>query len=63
MDGATGSSAGKIEISNALSPVDAVTGIGKGRAGDQSIVYTFEADADRQTLSAESRTIILTLTN
>jgi len=63
MAGTTGTSAGKVEISNALSPVDAVIGIDKSWGSDQSIVYTFEADADRQAMNAQSRTIILTLTN
>lgn len=63
MEGANGSSVGKIDISDALSPVDAVTGIGKGNASDQNIVYTFEADADRDALSPQTRRVFLTLTN
>jgi len=63
MEAASGTSAGKIEISNAISPLDAVTGISKGWADGQSIVYTFEADANRAALSPQSRTVILPLTN
>ena len=63
MGAETGTSAGKIEISNAISSVDAVTGISRGWADAQSIRYSFEADAGTQAFAAQSRTIILTLTN
>ena len=56
-------SAGQVDVSNALTPVDVVTGIGKGKDVDQSISYTFIADADVLEVPAQSRTLILTLTN
>jgi len=59
----SGTSAGKIDISQAVSPVDAVTGIMKGWAEHQPIVYSFEADANREAFPSEARTVTLTLTN
>jgi len=59
----SGVSAGKIDISQALSPLDAVTSIKKGWVQDQPITYTFEADADRESFAPENRSVILTLTN
>lgn len=58
-----GSSTGVIDLSNALTPVDVVTGINKGSENNQSIVYTFAANADVGQIQSQSRTITLTLTN
>lgn len=59
----SGTSRGKVDISQATAPLDAVTGIGTGSASSQQIVYTFEADADRSPFSSQTRTVILTLTD
>jgi hypothetical protein len=56
-------SAGLVDVSNALTPVDVVTGIGKGSEADQSISYTFAANSDVNKIPVQSRTITLTLTN
>lgn len=58
-----GNSAGIIDLSNALTPVDVVTGIGKGSENSQSIVYTFAANANVGQIESQSRNITLTLTN
>lgn len=58
-----GSSTGVIDLSNALTPVDVVTGINKGSENNQSIEYTFAANADVGQIQSQSRTITLTLTN
>ena len=56
-------SAGVVDLSDALTPVNVVTGISKGSDSDQSISYTFAANADVSELPATSRIITLTLTN
>jgi hypothetical protein len=56
-------SAGLIDLSNALSPVDVVTGIGRGSEINQGISYTFAANADVSEIPTQSRTVTLTLTN
>ncbi len=60
---ASGVSNGRVDISQAVSPVDAITGIGTGSVTDQQIVYVFEADAEREVLEPQTRTVILTLTD
>ncbi len=58
-----GLSVGSIDISNAVSPVDLVTGISKGSDPNQTISYVFAANADVPAIPSESRVITLTLTN
>jgi hypothetical protein len=56
-------SVGLVDVSRALTPVDVVTGISRGSDADQSIVYTFAANADVREIVSQSRTVTLTLTN
>lgn len=60
-----GTSAGAMDISNATSgsAVDVVTGIGMGADANKAITYTFSALASAGTLSSNSKTVTLTLTN
>jgi len=58
-----GLSLGSVDISRAYAPVDVVTGIGKSSDKDQSIKYTFAADAAVGEIPSQSRTVTLTLTN
>jgi len=58
-----GTSLGSMDISNALSPVDLVTGIGKGSDQNQTISYVFGANADIPSIPSDSRVITLTLSN
>ena len=59
----SGVSRGPVDISNATSPADVVTGIGRGNDANQSILYEFSANADVPSFSNDSRVITLTLTN
>ncbi len=56
-------SRGTVDLSAATTPVDVVTGIGKCSDVDQSISYTFAANADVAEVPQQSRVITLTLTN
>jgi hypothetical protein len=56
-------SAGLVDLSNALTPLDVVRGIGRGSDVDQSISYTFAANDNVDNLAIQSRMITLTLTN
>ncbi len=56
-------SAGLVDLSNALTPLDVVRGIGRGSDVDQSINYTFAANEGIDEIAAQSRMITLTLTN
>jgi len=56
-------SVGSVDLSNASTPVDVVTGIRRGSEADQSISYTFAANSDVTEIPAQSRMITLTLTN
>ena len=58
-----GISLGSMDVSNALSPVDLVTGVNKGSDQGQSISYVFSANADVPNIPSDSRIITLTLTN
>jgi hypothetical protein len=60
-----GTSAGDMDISNAVSgsAVDVVTGISRGADANRSILYTFSATATAGTLASTVRTVTLTLTN
>jgi hypothetical protein len=57
------SSVGQIDLSGAMTPVDVVTGISKCSDVNQSIGYTFAANADVTEISTQSRVVTLTLTN
>jgi hypothetical protein len=56
-------SMGLVDVSNALTPVDVVTGIGKGFSANEAITYTFSASAETGEIPDQARTITLTLTN
>ena len=58
-----GFSKGMVDISNATSPVDVVTGVGRGNDTNQSIGYFFSANADVAAIPNDSRVVLLTLTN
>lgn len=58
-----GISKGSVDLSNATTPVDVVTGIGQGNDVNQSIRYVFAANADVAAIPNDSRVITLTLTN
>ena len=54
---------GTVDLSNAMAPVNVVTGIHKGSEIDQTISYTFAANADVNEISTTSRMVTLTLSN
>ena len=56
-------SVGMVDLSNAMTPVNVVTGISKVSEQDQTISYTFAANADVNDIPKTSRTVTLTLTN
>ncbi len=56
-------SAGDVDISSAVMPVDVVTGIGRGSDRDQSISYTFSAGSGVNQLATDQRVVTLTLTD
>lgn len=56
-------SLGYVDLSDATTPVDIVTGIGKGSEINQPINYIFSADAEATEIPSQSRTITLTLTD
>jgi len=58
-----GMSKGIVDISNALSPVDVVEGIGRGNDQNQMISYLFAAEASVSEIPSDSRVITLTLMN
>ena len=60
-----GTSAGDMDISNAISgsAVDCVTGIARGADANKGILYTFSATASAGELASTVRTVTLTLTN
>jgi hypothetical protein len=58
-----GSSAGKIDISNATTALDVVTAIGKGKDAAQMITYDFSATPEAGTLSSIAKNVTLTVTN
>jgi hypothetical protein len=57
------SSIGTVDLSGAMTPVDVVTGISKCSDVNQSIDYTFAANADVSVIATQSRVVTLTLTN
>ena len=58
-----GESAGTVDLSSAVNPVDVVTGISRCSEVNQSINYTFAANAEVSQIPTQTRTITLTLTN
>lgn len=60
---AKGTSAGIVDISDALTPVTTVSGVGRGNDRNQPISYTFAANASAGDIEMESRIITLTVTN
>ena len=63
LNSAKGTSRGLIDLSNALTPVDVVTGIVKGTDNNQGISYVFAANADIASIPLDSRVVTLTLTD
>jgi hypothetical protein len=63
METSAGMSNGFVDVSNASTPVDVVTGISKGSDRNQSITYAFAADPSVSQVSSDSRVVTLTLTN
>ncbi|MBM4162633.1 MAG: hypothetical protein FJ217_16230 [Ignavibacteria bacterium] len=62
LESTSGESNGEVDISSARTPVNVVSGIGRGSDLNQTITYTFAADANVSEISAQSRVITLTLT-
>jgi hypothetical protein len=60
-----GTSAGTVDISNTTpgAAVNVVTGIAMGADANQTVTYTFGADASAGTLSSTNKVVTLTLTN
>lgn len=63
LESSKGSSSGLVDVSNAMSPVEVVTALGKGSDLNQSITYTFAANASVGQINVDSRVVTLTLTN
>jgi hypothetical protein len=63
METSAGQSNGFVDVSNASTPVDLVTGISKGSDRNQSITYAFSADPSVTQVNLDSRVVTLTLTN
>lgn len=63
LESSKGLSDGLVDVSNARSPVEVVSSLGKGSDLNQTISYTFAADASAGQISTDSRVITLTLTN
>ena len=63
LESSKGSSSGFVDVSNAMSPVEVVTALGKGSDLNQSITYTFAANASIGQINVDSRVVTLTLTN
>lgn len=58
-----GTTAGTVDISNATSAVDVVTGVARGADNGKTITYTFSANASAGELPSTTKTITLTITN
>jgi len=57
------SSVGMVDLSGAVTPVDVVTGISRCSEVNQTINYTFAANADISQIPTQSRVVTLTLTD
>jgi hypothetical protein len=58
-----GTSRGRVDISQATSPVEVVTNISRGAERDRRITYYFGATTEAGEISQASRNVTLTLTN
>jgi hypothetical protein len=58
-----GLSAGTVDLSDAVSPVDVVTGIGRCSDLNQSISYTFAANEGVDEVPVQTRVVTLTLSD
>ncbi len=58
-----GTSAGTVDISNATTAVDVVTGIARGSDSNKMITYTFSATATAGVLASTIKTVTLTITS
>jgi hypothetical protein len=56
-------SAGLVDLTKATTPIDVVTGINRCSDTDQTINYTFAANADVSEIPTQTRVVTLTLTN
>ena len=63
LESTKGLSNGFVDVSSATSPVEVVSGLAKGSDLDQTITYTFAANASVGQISADARVVTLTLTN
>jgi hypothetical protein len=63
LETSTGLSNGYVDVSNASTPVDVVTGISRASDRNQSITYAFAADPSVTQVNTDSRVVTLTLTN
>jgi len=63
LESSKGLSNGFVDVSSAMSPVEVVSGLGKGSDLDQTITYTFAANASVGQINADARVVTLTLTN
>ncbi len=63
LESSKGMTDGFVDVSNAMSPVQVVSGLGKGSDLDQTITYTFAANASVGQIDSDARVVTLTLTN
>jgi hypothetical protein len=63
LESSKGLSNGFVDVSNAMSPVEVVSGLGKGSDLDQTITYTFAANPSVGQINADARVVTLTLTD
>jgi hypothetical protein len=63
LESSKGLSDGIVDVSSARGPVEVVTSLGKGSDLNQTITYTFAADASVGQITTDSRVVTLTLTN
>lgn len=63
LESSVGLSNGSVDVSSALTPVEVVTGIGKGSDLNRTITYTFAVNSTVGQIYEDSRVVTLTLTN
>lgn len=63
LESGAGLSNGFVDVSSAMTPVEVVTGIGKGSDLNRTISYAFAANSTVGQIAADSRVVTLTLTN